>query len=84
MSNDFHHVVEEPVLCGECNGAPIRAYGYTYIPSAPPDLIESPVFQRGNTHPLRKIGLLDSRGIKSNYFGAGAPRMPRSRLISCR
>ena len=78
MSDNFHHVVEEPVLCGECNGAPIRAYGYTYIHSVPPDLIENPVFQLNNTHPLHKIGLLDSRKIGSNYFGAGAPRMPRS------
>ncbi len=79
--DSFRNLVEEPAPCGECGGATIRAYGYTYIHSAPPDLVENLLFQRGNTHPLRKIGVLDSRTIGSNYFGSGAPRMPRSRSV---
>ena len=71
------HFSEPPVVRTNSNGAPVYAYGYTYISSEAPDLTNDATLQDGNENAITKIQLKHSDEIKSNYVGINTTRVPR-------
>lgn len=77
-SNARNRYFAIPTVQATCAGTPIHTYGYTYIYSASPDLLDDEPLQIGNTHPKTKPALKKSAEIARNYLGATSPRMPRT------
>lgn len=71
------HFSEPPVVRTNADGSPVYGYGYTYISSAAPDLLDSVKLQEGNQGELKKLRLKHSDEIGSNYMGCNTTRMPR-------
>lgn len=71
------HFSEPPVVRTSCNGSDVYGFGYTYISSLAPDLLETVTLQAGNLNPLRKLTLKHSDEIGFNYIGCNTSRMPR-------
>lgn len=71
------HFSDPPIVRGYCEGSPVLAFGYTYIPTVPPELTGFDKLQAGNQNPQKKITLRHSDAIGSNYIGCATTRMPR-------
>lgn len=59
---------------------PVYAFGDTFIYAITPTLVGESRLQEGNASPARKIKPKKSWELKSNTFGATAPRVPRSEI----
>jgi len=67
-----------PPQIGEVNSVPIYGYGELFVYGLPPDFQPGNEMQVGNRDERRKIRPKKSWEIKSNYFGATPPRVPRT------
>jgi hypothetical protein len=63
-----------------CDGAPVYAFGYTYIHGVSPDFLPNLVWQQGTNNGV-KIVPKKSWEIKSNLLGSTPAREPRSLRI---
>ncbi|NLE46498.1 MAG: discoidin domain-containing protein, partial [Chloroflexi bacterium] len=61
-----------------CAGAPIYAFGYTYVYGQSPDLDPGVVLQRGNDRPWTKIRPKKSWEISNNKLGSTPAREPKT------
>ena len=69
---------ERPRKQTECNGVSIDRYGFCWVLSEAPDLLDDVPFQLDNSSPRVKIHPKESEQIKRNYLGVTTTRMPRS------
>ena len=77
-STDLCNASEQPRKQTECNGVPIQRYGFCWVLSEAPNLLDDVSFQLGNESPRIKIRPKPSGKIKRNYLGVTTTRMPRS------
>ncbi|HEY3320591.1 MAG TPA: discoidin domain-containing protein [Planctomycetota bacterium] len=71
-------VSEEPQVQTNCAGVPIKRFGFCWVLSEAPTLLDDVSFQLENTAPRTKVHPKDSSQIKRNYLGVTTTRMPRS------
>jgi hypothetical protein len=69
---------EQPQVQANCNGVPIKRFGFCWVLGEAPNLLDDGPLQVGNTAPRVKIHPKDSSRIKRNYLGVTTTRMPRS------
>ncbi len=69
---------EQPQVQANCNGVPIKRFGYCWVLGEAPDLLDDATLQVGNAAPRVKVHPKDSSQIKRNYLGVTTSRMPRS------
>jgi len=69
---------EKPQVQADCNGVPIKRFGFCWVLGEAPDLADDATFQVGNTAPRVKVHPKPSRQIGRNYLGVTTTRMPRS------
>jgi len=74
-------VFTQPVVRAECQGIPIRGYGYTWVLAESPDLVDDARVQVGNDAPLRKAPLKTSEQISRNQIGVNAAGTPHSPAV---
>ncbi|MHB1295955.1 MAG: discoidin domain-containing protein [Anaerolineae bacterium] len=69
---------DKPVIYGNCNGIPIRRFGFTWMLEEAPDLVDDVALQVGNDAPRTKVHPKKSWEIRNNRIGATCTRMPRT------
>ncbi len=69
---------ERPQVQAECNGVPVKRFGFCWVLEGPPDLLDEGEIQRGNNSLRAKIQVKESSQIQRNYLGVTTTRMPRS------
>jgi hypothetical protein len=69
---------EQPQVQGNCNGVPIKRFGFCWVLGEAPDLVDDVSLQAGNTAPRVKVHPKESSEIRRNYIGVTTTRMPRS------
>ena len=69
---------EQPRVQTTCGGVPVKRFGFCWVLTEAPDLLNDVPFQLGNTAPRVKVHPKESSQIKRNYLGVTTTRMPRS------
>ena len=69
---------EEPQVQANCNGVPIKRFGFCWVLGEAPNLLDDLSLQAGNNALRVKVHPKDSSQIKRNYLGVTTTRMPRS------
>ncbi len=69
---------ERPQVQANCNGVPIKRFGFCWVLGEAPNLLDDVPLQRGNTAPRVKVHPKNSSQIKRNYLGVTTTRMPRT------
>ena len=64
-----------------CNGAPVHAFGYTYVYGVSPNFIPGLIWQKGQKNPGKKIIPKKSWEISNNLLGSTPAREPKSNKI---
>ena len=68
MARKQRRIEDYATVEAHCAGAPVRAFGYTYVYAVSPDLLPGVVWQDGNNSPRVKI--------RPKKFAYGVQRHP--------
>lgn len=69
---------EQPQVQANCNGVPIKRFGFCWVLGEAPNLLDDVPLQVGNAAPRVKVHPKQSGQIQRNYLGVTTTRMPRS------
>ena len=65
---------EQPQVQANCNGVPIKRFGFCWVLGEAPNLLDDVSLQAGSTAPRVKVHPKDSSQIKRNYLGVTTTR----------
>ena len=69
---------EQPQVQTECDGAPIKRFGFCWVLGEAPDLLDDVTLQVGNTAPRVKVHPKHSGQIKRNFTRLSRRIIPSS------